>query len=297
MTFLPGPIRSTRRLIALAAWLIFTISLAAWLYIFSSRQVEQLAVALPNYADQLGRHHRMLVWEASTLLLCLFGGGLVLAYYIYRDVQQSNSLRQFFMTFSHELKTAIASLQLQLEYLSGKINDPNHADSLNQLGRDISRLTLQLENSLYLADPREGQLVLQPLKLWDCLDTLEIRLPELKILRHGEAVEVLADRRALDSILLNLGYNSLKHGKATELTVSAQTSNNFKLIVFSDNGQGFRGDLKQLGKYMQRASSESGSGIGLYLARLLAQRMGGKLDFLPTSFGFKCTLSLPGPDL
>ena len=47
-------------------------------------------------------------------------------------------------------------------------------------------------------------------------------------------------------------------------------------IHFSDDGRGFEGDASKLGRLFQRGSSSRSTGVGLYLVRVLMERMGGR---------------------
>ena len=49
----------------------------------------------------------------------------------------------------------------------------------------------------------------------------------------------------------------------------------FVLVKLHDNGSGMTGDLSNIGKPFFRPYSGSGSGIGLYLIRTLAKKLGG----------------------
>jgi signal transduction histidine kinase len=105
----------------------------------------------------------------------------------------------------------------------------------------------------------------------------------------------MADARALESVLTNLVQNSVTHGQATEVDVSAKRSADGRLAVrISDNGQGFHGDPNQLGKLFVRHTRGSGSGVGLYIVRQLVKRMNGTVSFSDfSSSGFLAELNFP----
>jgi signal transduction histidine kinase len=62
-------------------------------------------------------------------------------------------------------------------------------------------------------------------------------------------------------------------------------------VRFRDDGRGFEGDPSKLGRLFQRGSSSRGTGVGLYLVRVLMERMGGKVEFAAApEGGFAATL-------
>lgn len=93
----------------------------------------------------------MLLLEGSTLVISLVGGALAFYLLGLRLRRQSEAIQQFLLTFTHELKTPIASLRLQAEELGERLKDSKEKHLLERLISDTSRLTLQLDNSLYIA--------------------------------------------------------------------------------------------------------------------------------------------------
>jgi signal transduction histidine kinase len=76
--------------------------------------------------------------------------------------------------------------------------------------------------------------------------------------------------------------------------VRAEAAGDGLLLTFLDNGKGFPGEPEALGKMFVRHTTRSGSGLGLYLAKLLAKRMNGSLSFHHGSPGFEARLRLSG---
>ena len=105
----------------------------------------------------------------------------------------------------------------------------------------------------------------------------------------------MADARALESVLTNLIQNAVIHGQAQQLTLTVEAAASSQLRVrVADDGRGFAGDFRQLGLRFLRHAHGSGSGMGLYIARQLAQRMGGTLTFARgVPHGFVAELTLP----
>jgi signal transduction histidine kinase len=276
------------RLSLAGAWFLLTFSLCAWWMALS------LGVAPGVGALGADGQHRMFLWEGSFLLTFILVGGAVLFQAIYRDQRRNEEVHRFFSTFTHELKTSLTSLRLQAEILE---EDPRNRENenLRRLLRDVVRLELQLENSLVLAQAERGKLFLEEIPLRRTVEHLAAHWPELQVNVVTDA-KVKADQRALECILRNLFQNACVHGQATQVNVDAIAGKAGALCIkISDNGKGFSGDLKVLGAAFVRHTTRSGSGIGLYLSRLLARRMEGRLSFERNgATGLRVVLDLHG---
>ena len=287
--------KTNRIVIALVGlWVVFTVTLAGWWLVFGLRQLYLLNRLNLEGAADFHRHYQMLLWEGGILILSLIGGGLALFYYARREQKRHAQVEEFFAAFTHDAKTALASLRLQAESLREDFAGAEPNPLLDRLLSDTLRLQLQLENSLFLVNLTRGAFLLEPISLSDRVDTLRHHWPELLITQSGDGM-IMADARALESVLTNLVQNSVTHGQATEVEVSVKGSGDGRLIVrVSDNGHGFHGDPSQLGKLFVRHTRGSGSGVGLYIARQLVKRMNGAIRFTDaSSSGFLAEMTFP----
>ena len=276
-------------------WLAFTVSLTVWWYVFSQRQIDRLLLLDHAAASDFVRDQSMLFWEGATLVFCLLAGGAALAYYTFRLVRQSEQIREFFLTFSHELKTPLASLRLQAETLVEDLEDAEQSELAKRIVDHRARLSLQLDNSLFLANLNPKEMFLEEISVKDVLSSLSKRWPELQIETTGDEL-VRADTRALESILSNIIQNSVVHGKAEKLTFDMSRSPGESLVDICalDNGKSFSGDTSRLGKLFARHYSGSGNGVGLYLCKRLAELMQGRAECSALEEGFCVRISLPG---
>jgi signal transduction histidine kinase len=279
------------------SWLLFTVALIVWWYIFSQRQIERLSQAGGVIAEELIRNQKMLMWEGGTLLGSLILGGGALLYFIIRDQQHTLRLKEFFLTFTHELKTPIATLRLYAESLHDSLKDPELEETSRDLMREVDRLSLQLDNSLALSLFPDTRLHLENLSLQETLRPLCDEFDELTIQSDNDAC-VVGDMQALATILRNLLKNAVIHGHATTVTISCRmetTPITSSVISILDNGSGISDETQHalLGHKFQRLYRGSGSGIGLYLSKQLAEKMHGSLSFPKTPNGFLAELTLP----
>jgi len=286
--------RRSRIAIGLVAlWVIFTVTLAGWWLIFGLRQLNLINESKLENAAQLNRHYQMLMWEGGILIASLIGGGVALYYYARREQKRHAQVEEFFAAFTHDAKTALASLRLQAESLREDFAGSEANPLLDRLLNDTLRLQLQLENSLILVNLPRGKFFVEPIRLRDRVEALRLHWPNLTIRQDGDGL-LLADARAIESVLTNLVQNSIIHGQATQVDVSVHQRNGRLVLTVIDNGQGFHGDQAQLGKLFVRHARSSGSGVGLYIVRQLVKAMNGTIMFRNgETGGFIAELELP----
>ncbi len=275
-------------------WLVFTISLATWWLIFGLRQASALREVNLTHSEELVEVHHMLFWEGGALIASLAAGGAGLLYGIRRERKRRAAVEDFFSAFTHELKTSLASLRLQVESLEEDMQERGESNPLlDRLLKDSVRLQLQLDNSLFYANRRKGQLYLETLSLKRIVESVALEFTDLNV-RIDRDVAVIADARALESVLRNLFQNSLVHGNADtiEIRVTERDDGNVTIVV-EDNGTGPAVDPAALGRLFFRPTPRSGTGVGLYISRQLLQRMSGALVLSRGTRGLTATLQLP----
>jgi signal transduction histidine kinase len=287
--------KTSRMAVALVTlWVVFTVTLAVWWLIFGLRQLDLINQLNLENATQLNRHYQMLMWEGSILIASLIGGGLALFYYARREQKRHAQVEEFFAAFTHDAKTALASLRLQAESLREDFASSEANPLLERLLNDTLRLQLQLENSLFLVNLPRGKFFLQPIRLSERIQALGLHWPSVTITLDGDGV-VMADARALESVLTNLVQNSVIHGHASRVEVTVRPAGGRVGVVVTDNGCGFQGDQAQLGKLFVRHARSSGSGVGLYIVRQLVKAMKGGIKFRNgQASGFVAEVDLPG---
>src|SRR4029078_12161758 len=108
---------------------------------------------------------------------------------------------------------------------------------LDRLLADTLRLQLQLENSLFLVNLPRGKFFLEPIKLSDRVAALRLHWPNVSIKQSGDGL-VMADARALESVLTNLVQNAVIHGHATQVEVTVRHAGGRGCAVGPDNDGG-----------------------------------------------------------
>lgn len=192
--------------------------------------------------------------------------------------------RAFSADASHQLRTPLAALRIDLEALALRAEP---GPELNAAIGQVDRLEQTVETLLRVARDQPGP-------PGDCdvprlLDEVEAawRGP---LATSGRAVRVRTGEPGLRAgaapgvvrqILDVLVDNAARHGAGT-VTLEAHAAGGWVTVDVADEGPGFGGDPERT--FIRRAPEAEGHGIGLALARALAHAEGGRL-----------TVADPGP--
>jgi signal transduction histidine kinase len=190
--------------------------------------------------------------------------------------------RQFAADASHQLRTPLTALSMRLEEIEYLTDDPEVKKEANACLEQVERLTGVVQD--LLANSRSaasGSTEAVRLKLifaqqkeeWEMSFTKRGR--EL-VFDTGGAPAVLANPASLSQILATLIENSLKYGAGTT-SVRAKKAGHGVVIDVTDEGPGVDPDLTEA-IFRKGVSTGGSTGIGLPLARSLAENVGGRLE-------------------
>ncbi|HEX7811761.1 MAG TPA: ATP-binding protein [Burkholderiales bacterium] len=202
---------------------------------------------------------------------------------------------QVLAAMSHDLKTPITRMRLRAELL----DDP-HIKA--KFVKDFDALQEMVTSTLdYMRGLGDGGELLQPIDVTALISSLKDDAEEA-----GHVVTVSGDARgpvmgrsqALKRCLQNLIDNALAYGKRADITV--RDDNGMLNIVIRDEGPGIPdADIERVFEPFYRVEASrnrnnGGSGLGLSIARNIAQAHGGtvRLRNLATG-GLEATLRLP----
>lgn len=282
------------RYVLAGVWLVFTLSLTGWWFYFARSQVGRLIALDDGSAGELVRYQKMLFWEGLTLFVVIATGGIALTYYMFREMRESRRIQEFLAAFTHEVKTPLSSVRLQAEMLRERLGDSAETAILDRFLGETSRLTLQLDNSLFLANMRERRWFIEEIRVSEMIAESRHQFPDLAIALKGDAT-VSADRRVLHCIFGNICQNAVVHGRASRLEIAVDGSRPGAVAVkFLDDGGGFVGVRRELATPFVRHYGGSGTGIGLFLVKHLAREMGGSVHFPESERGFRLDMILRG---
>jgi signal transduction histidine kinase len=232
----------------------------------------------------------MLLWEGLTFFAFLIAATWLLFWFYWRDIKRTRGLEAFFASVTHELRTPLTSIRLQAESIADSLSPSGSEQPLIQrLLEDSARLESQVERTLELARVEGGGPLFSqtlPMKPW-----ISRLLSQTKESYAGKSIAIQAnlgdddlieaDEGAVQVIIKNLVENSLRHSQKDQIKieVASRRSGDWTILSFKDNGPGTAEKAHQLGGLFQKGARSQGAGVGLYLVKVLMERMGGRAVF------------------
>lgn len=213
--------------------------------------------------------------------------------------------RRFLADASHELRTPIAALQASIETLLREQPERPESDRLQAaVARESERLGRLVDDLLGLArleahpsrTPVDLAAIVRPL-----IEDAHTRAPDAAITLSAEndSTTVSGDPDALGRALRNLIDNALAATQpAGRIDVQLRRRNGYTEALVADDGPGVPEHERQriFERFVRLDPSKPGHGLGLAIARRIAQQHGGDLTCNPTENGASFTLRLPaGP--
>lgn len=218
---------------------------------------------------------------------------------LYRQAQEAIKVRDEFMGIaSHELKTPITSLRLQLELILRILKSPDpiankdksvHLTTSAQ--KQVSRLISLIENLLDASRISVGKLVLN----FEDVDVSELSADILDRLQpqFNESGSVLTsdiqgsisgnfDRLRLEQVIINLLTNAIKYGSGKPIHYTLTSTQSGICVEVKDHGVGIATeDLSKVFERYERiknTSQASGLGLGLFILKQIVSAHGGEIE-------------------
>lgn len=210
------------------------------------------------------------------------------------EAERANHAKSEFLSrMSHELRTPLNSVLGFAQLLELGELRPDDRESVGQIMKAGNHLLELINEVLDIARIEAGRLSLslEPVSVQEtALQLLELVGPiaadrriRLSANSVHEDVFVCADRQRLKQVLLNLLSNAVKYNReGGSVTVGIEDTDDRVRIVVADTGDGIAPEqLDRLFIPFDRLNAEGssieGTGLGLALAKGLAEAMGGQL--------------------
>ncbi len=212
-------------------------------------------------------------------------------------------------TVGHELRSPLTSVKGYTSLLLNKwdrIRDDQKKMMLEQVNRDADRVTRLITELLDISRLESGRLQLRR-QMVDLealadsvVDKVRMEYPDLDctLVFPDQFPQVYADPDKIVQILTNLVENACKYASPVGIVVEATLTDDAVVVAVHDRGEGFpESDLaKVFTKFFRRTDARpTGSGLGLWISRGLAEAHGGTLVARSTigrGSTFLCTLPL-----
>ena len=295
-----------KKLVAAAAVLLLGLLLAGGLYglyvrntiILPFRKMERFAADVAA-----GRLDTPLMLEKSNLF-----GAFTQSFDIMREELRASRQRELELkikekeliaSLSHDLKTPITGIKLLCELMAVKVRDEYVLSKVENIHQKAEQINVLVADLLASALDELGEMQVtfrdEPAAM---LHELVAEHDTRQLVREGAIPPcmICADRLRLSQIIGNIVSNSYKYA-GTAIDVGYRLREGCLEMTVRDYGEGIPED--EIGlvttKFYRGANSEGkdGSGLGLYIASLLMEKMNGELICSAREQGFLVTLLLP----
>lgn len=195
---------------------------------------------------------------------------------------------------AHEIRNPLGSIQLYASLLARDLTDsPKHFQIVEKISRAVHLLDGLVGDVLTFGKPSEPQKrhVVLGRVVEEVVELIRPRLQqadvELRVSDGCDEVELWADDRQLQQILLNALVNGLEaarqaardDGVGAWVSLSAELSEDGKEVVLTiaDNGPGIDPEILQRIFNPFFTTKESGTGLGLAIVHQLVEAHGGRI--------------------
>lgn len=221
-----------------------------------------------------------------------------------REIALQKKERELVASLSHDLKTPITGIKVTTELLQAKLTgtDESFAQDYNDKLQNIMKKADQIDN--LVSDLFESTLDdLGEIKVnlsdedANVLNDIIARYDDRKLVRCPEPLSVIIniDLRRMGQVIGNIITNSYKYAN-TVIDVEYKVVDDYLSMCIKDYGPGVTPD--EIGLitnkfYRGNITSESkvdGSGLGLYISKMLMTKMNGEL--IPESIGNGLAITL-----
>ncbi len=202
-----------------------------------------------------------------------------------------NQRSEMLSGISHDLRTPLTRLKLQLAMVNNK-------EISNNMSKDIDEMENMLNDYLQFAKTQAKENT-EKINLKDIFQIIEHRIknPNLKINNDSE-ISFYGRKNAIQRCFSNIINNGLVYGEKVQ--VSVQKSSNRVIILFDDDGPGipvehYRNVFKPFFRLdKSRSLNQSGVGLGLAIVEDIVHSHGGNIQLSKSNLGgLQVKISLP----
>jgi two-component system, OmpR family, phosphate regulon sensor histidine kinase PhoR len=300
---------------SLSVPILLAIAMITLLVVVAVGWVLVLAINALKDARLSGVYWALLAIGSTFILLLVVGVVLYLILSI-KAINLTRRQSNFIDSVTHELKSPIASMKLYLQTLNRhQVSDDLQADFHRFMLEDLERLDHLINQMLDAgrldaerpSDEDEEVELAELLRASAASVCANYRVAADTVRLDLQPSTVLGRRLDLDIVFRNLIDNAVKYAGATpRVEVSLRPAGDGQIVVrIADNGRGIPHHLRRkifgrfvrLGLELER--EKPGTGLGLYIARTLVRRHGGRIRVHDpeTGPGSVFEVQLPGKEV
>jgi len=229
---------------------------------------------------------------------------------------------EFFSIASHELRTPLTAIRgnasMIEQFYSESIKDADLHEMVDDIKKASVRLIEIVNDFLDTSRLEQGKMAFN-LEMFDISEVIEGVTYEMSAMIKDKNVylradltlhnlpHVYADKDRVKQIIYNLVGNALKFTEKGGITIYGKPEGTMLRVSVSDTGRGIPADklallfrkFQQAGNSLLTRDTTRGTGLGLYISKLLTEKMGGELSLDSSEVGkgtvFSFTLPLQPP--
>jgi len=234
------------------------------------------------------------IGEGSTFLFVILIGAVVVYSSFRRSIRLSRQQNNFMLSVTHELKSPIAAMKLNLQTLekySNNLDEEKRTKLIERTIHESNRLN-DLCNNMLIASQMEGHQYVSAREKFDLTQLTEnsvkdyaARYPNRFEVDINNDFEVTGDRLLIQMAINNLLENAIKYTPAdSPVVISLEKKGSDVSLQVADRGAGIPDEeKKKIFNKFYRVGNENtrktkGTGLGLYLTRKIMKEHRGRIS-------------------
>jgi len=245
--------------------------------------------------------------EGATFLIVILIGAVVVYSSFHRRIMLSRQQNNFMLSVTHELKSPLAAMKLNLQTLEKhQLDEQKRMQLLERCIKESNRLN-DLCNNMLFASQIEGRQYRPALETFDFSELVEDAVNDYAG-RHTRRFEediapgckITGDKMLLHMAVNNLLENAVKYTPADKpVRITLICDQSTAVLQVADEGAGIADNEKKkvFNKFYRVGNEESrkakGTGLGLYLTNKIVQQHKGRItikDNVPSGSVFEISL-------
>jgi signal transduction histidine kinase len=217
---------------------------------------------------------------------------------LYRDAKKAVALREEFISIaSHELKTPVTAMMLQMEIIQSILKDKGALDikMLSKMGekasQSLDRLSSLIEDMLDLSRLESRRLSSNPTKRVDLGEIILQSVTRFSDQLKQENIELTTDLDdnilvdcdplRMEQVMVNLISNAITYGLRKPICISLKKEGHRAMVRVKDKGPGILlEDQSRIFERFERGAEGHGGqglGLGLYISRQIILEQNGSI--------------------